>query len=443
MNDTRDILRRGLGDYEEPADGFERVLRGRDRRRRNQRIAAGAAAAAIVATGSFAFFRVWRTEPPTMDDRPPPVSVIPSMGAVAYSAVPRGAADPSESPDNPGDIYLSVPGEEPRRILGADGDRLDQSCPTFSPDGMRLAYLEGPYDTMSMGGIGVGTKLLVVDLDDEGIPSADPIEVVADRSGRIASCPKWSPDGSRLATGSAHGMRVATPGAGSYEITFGQFEDDSTRRALLEFEWSPDGTTLAVLDPNNELWLLPTDADREPSLLFPETPSKRTYLFGMAWSPDGERLAVGRGVGSVHCCECCDGPPFLAIVSVRTGSVERVPLDQVASGEPGSVLAWLPHDDLIFLAGGGGTRPALLDPASGSVTELQVDHLIDSPIQWSEDERWFLYVAYDRSRYEENDGNGYAVVAEPIDGSRPAVQFSPWAFSLLSTHDISWRRIAP
>ena len=42
MNDTRDILRRGLGDYGSPTDGYERVLRRRDRRRRNQRIAAGA-----------------------------------------------------------------------------------------------------------------------------------------------------------------------------------------------------------------------------------------------------------------------------------------------------------------------------------------------------------------------------------------------------------------
>jgi hypothetical protein len=48
MSDTREILRRGLGGYTPPADGYERVLVRRDRRRRNQRVMAGAVAAAII-----------------------------------------------------------------------------------------------------------------------------------------------------------------------------------------------------------------------------------------------------------------------------------------------------------------------------------------------------------------------------------------------------------
>ncbi len=68
MNDTREILRRGLGDYEPPADGYERVLGRRDRRRRNQKIMAGALAAAIVIAGALAFAGALRSEPTPMDD---------------------------------------------------------------------------------------------------------------------------------------------------------------------------------------------------------------------------------------------------------------------------------------------------------------------------------------------------------------------------------------
>jgi hypothetical protein len=38
-----------------------------------------------------------------------------------------------------GDIFLVRDGSAAQRISGADGEAVDQSCPTFSPDGTRLA----------------------------------------------------------------------------------------------------------------------------------------------------------------------------------------------------------------------------------------------------------------------------------------------------------------
>ncbi len=47
MSDVRTILERGVGGATPPPDGFERMLRRRDRKRRNQRIAAGVVGIAV------------------------------------------------------------------------------------------------------------------------------------------------------------------------------------------------------------------------------------------------------------------------------------------------------------------------------------------------------------------------------------------------------------
>jgi hypothetical protein len=64
MSDARETLRRGIGGFVPRPDGYERVLRRRDRKRRNQRITAGALAAAIVIIGALAFAGALRSAPP-------------------------------------------------------------------------------------------------------------------------------------------------------------------------------------------------------------------------------------------------------------------------------------------------------------------------------------------------------------------------------------------
>jgi len=62
MSDTRDLLRRGLGDYEPTEGGLELVLRRRDRRRRNQRISAMIVVFAILGIGAAVFIRAYGSE---------------------------------------------------------------------------------------------------------------------------------------------------------------------------------------------------------------------------------------------------------------------------------------------------------------------------------------------------------------------------------------------
>lgn len=72
MSDARETLRRGIGGFAPRADGYERVLKRRDRKRRIQRITAGALAAAIVIIGALAFVSALRStpSPPLNHDNP-------------------------------------------------------------------------------------------------------------------------------------------------------------------------------------------------------------------------------------------------------------------------------------------------------------------------------------------------------------------------------------
>jgi hypothetical protein len=62
VNDTRELLRRGLEGFEPMPDAFERVLVRRDRKRRNQRIMAGALAFAVVVAGILVFMASLRSQ---------------------------------------------------------------------------------------------------------------------------------------------------------------------------------------------------------------------------------------------------------------------------------------------------------------------------------------------------------------------------------------------
>ena len=199
---------------------------------------------------------------------------VPSNGAVAFSAVyVDNGSDRLVTRQDQRDIYLSLPGQDPRRIVGSYHDGIDQSCPTFSPDGTRLAYLEG------RGGPNmVVTALEVVDVDDGGAPTGTPVRVAGDPKGELAGCPQWSPDGKKLAiVEDERGMLIATLDGRSHTVSFGSFHH-GYHAGLRVFAWSPDGSTLAVIDAG-AVWLVPVDGGEARTVWGPavatDTPSDR------------------------------------------------------------------------------------------------------------------------------------------------------------------------
>ena len=133
MSDTRAILRRGIGDYEPTIEGYEQVLRRRDRKRRNRRVGAFVVATAIVAAGAAAFWSGLRADPV-------PAGPTPS-GLVVFSATYVEPVGGAVSRNSTRDLFLVREGAEPRVIAGGSGDQTDQFCPSISPDGTKLAYI--------------------------------------------------------------------------------------------------------------------------------------------------------------------------------------------------------------------------------------------------------------------------------------------------------------
>jgi len=85
MDDTRETLRRVVGDYAPKREGYERVVRRLERKRRRQRIFAAAMAAAIVLLGSVLFAQQLRGDNAPLD-RNSPIPVLPTIDARVFGS---------------------------------------------------------------------------------------------------------------------------------------------------------------------------------------------------------------------------------------------------------------------------------------------------------------------------------------------------------------------
>ena len=102
MSDVRTILERGVGGATPPPDGFERMLRRRDRKRRNQRIAAGVVGIAVFLAA------VWIVTSGWSFDRGQPAVIGPTVpdARVGFIGLPPEGATPS-TPEA-GELVLSL-----------------------------------------------------------------------------------------------------------------------------------------------------------------------------------------------------------------------------------------------------------------------------------------------------------------------------------------------
>ena len=102
MSDVRTILERGVGGATPPPDGFERMLRRRDRKRRNQRIAAGVVGIAVFLAA------VWIVTSGGQFDRGQPAVTGPTVPdeRVGFVGLPPEGATPS-TPER-GELVLSL-----------------------------------------------------------------------------------------------------------------------------------------------------------------------------------------------------------------------------------------------------------------------------------------------------------------------------------------------
>ena len=185
-----------------------------------------------------------------------------------------------------GDIYLVGAGGAARRIIGADDDGIAQACPRFSPDGHRIAYGEARasevVDNAHDDWPVRDRAVVVVGLNAAGEASEPLVRVAVDQSPGPIPCPEWSPDGRYVAFRSQDKLWTA----------------DTVSGRTTEF---------------------PAGADRRG---VPGMARKLSSDFdGFAWSRDGSRIAVPDHDGHIRIVNVGDGSSSLIPVEVESRSV--------------------------------------------------------------------------------------------------------------------------
>jgi Tol biopolymer transport system component len=221
----------------------------------------------------------------------------PSNGWIAFSTQPGCCEVGNDYNGVGGDIYLVREGVDARLIVSRGSANASNVCPAFSPDGRTMAY--GHRD-------GAGRALVLLAVHDDGsVSETGRLDVPGDRR---VPCPRWSPDGTRLAylDGlSPYGATTAQPGSVVVRGLDGSIlppesgdpsRDDLTTRP--SFAWpplpSPSGDWVASVDDRGVM-VERADGSDARVLLTSEAFARMMGYEGEllpysipAWSPDGK-----------------------------------------------------------------------------------------------------------------------------------------------------------
>jgi hypothetical protein len=328
--------------------------------------------------------------------RPSPAPTGVTNGWIAVAANPIELATDGSGATAPEarDIYLTREGEPPRRIIGTSDDGLTQGCPRFSPGGDLLAYGEG-IATIEFRAPVPGRAVVVLGVRPDGSATA-PIQrfELPSEAGALA-CPTWSPDGGRIAfsTGaelwigeidSGRTIRLPTGGEavwapdGSSLVALEPgrirtFDAEGAEGAAVPMEalslqspaWIPGTRELIAFDyGSDQERILAIDVDTGATRVLRDDP----YHGGpgsVALSPDGTMLAYRRGA---------DGSQV--VVTEVDGSDPRV-----LSGGTSSGLLWSPDGQQVLqrlsaiALTPGASAVAYPSPADVDMDRVPIQHV--------------------------------------------------------------------
>ena len=169
---------------------------------------------------------------------------------------------------------------------------------------------------------------------DEGVWVLDAVtgeDLFSLERGREVGSVAWSPDSTRIVTGSDEGVQVWDAVTGKELLSL------ERGREVWSVAWSPDGTRIVTGSTFDgvRVW----DAVTGENVLS----LKHSYRVGsVAWSPDSTRIAICSIFGDVRVWDAVTGEKLLSLSGYRVGSVAWSPdSTRIATGsDDGGVQVW-------------------------------------------------------------------------------------------------------
>jgi Tol biopolymer transport system component len=281
VTEYRSVLERAGSNAPQPDLQVERVLRRRDRKRRNQRIRAGVLGLAIAIAVGWLGINAIRSTPPVPADNPTPPEGLGIFEPVAGRIVFQNGAT--------GGLWAADPSAPSRSTLV----RLDVE------DGQPLGWSSD------------GTELLLrrVDPTDQRFPSdaylyivhADGTETQLNRDAMLTWDATIAPDGSRVVFAASDQAVRFRPRRILTVLPEGLFVVDAEGGQPVRIveeghspTFSPDGTQIAYLvsrEDEGHLWVADADGSDAHEILA-NKPKVLDGVSDLRWSPAGDRIAM-------------------------------------------------------------------------------------------------------------------------------------------------------
>jgi dipeptidyl aminopeptidase/acylaminoacyl peptidase len=340
MSDLRSILERGVGDIEPLPDGYQRLLRRNERKRRDQRITAGVLGVSIALAILLAGVSILRSGPVPADLTPSPVGV---GGADDFVIdIETGAATPLPASlaitpaGDVGDYQVSPDG----RMLLFDGRDSEAWCRTTSYGCDHLS------------------QIYVANTDGTGIR-----RLTEEPEGAVAG--SWSPDGTKIAYVVGWGER---PTADLYVMDVGTGTETKVASGLPQNfkqfpvpRFSPDGQAVLFTGGNVDLRRVPVEGG--PSRLV------HPHAAWGSYSPDGSTIAFMHTV--FGCCVDSkgsrEGTNYLRRLSLADPNGSHVRVLVEGSFER---AIWSPDGTRIVVEQANVRRVFVVDVATGRMTRI-------------------------------------------------------------------------
>jgi Tol biopolymer transport system component len=369
MSDYRDLLEKTRRSFQPPHGGLEEIYRGRDRRRRRQRVSAGAVGLAIGLAVILAGSGVIQVGEQPIGHSPTTLR----FGQIALTT--DGSLrliDPST-----GNVSKVL---DLRTGAGRGGYTVTGF--TWSPEGTRFAYVTEQRGTVRVFDLETNKTSTIVPCD-----SPPPYH-----AGGCARYVAWSPDGSRIAVSGGRGLDLVDPD-GSNPTTL---IDLKARRDgfVGPATWSPDGSTIAFsgsLPGSRDIRAIyEVNADGTNIRVLLKQPGS-VWVSSPRWSPDGSQIAY---LVAAHTPGFAykPAPPIIPQVWIieADGSNPRLVFEggSCCAGGDSTGLSWAPDGSKIaFIAtppgkqyGSGRPRLYAIDPLTGTAQVIATNMPFKPPV---------------------------------------------------------------